>query len=52
MHLQPIFSSCDFYGSDNAEFLFKYGLCLTSGSNMKNEDLNRIVTKIKEAFEN
>jgi len=52
MHLQPIFSSCDFYGSDNAEFLFKYGLCLPSGSNMKNEDLNRIVTKIKEAFEN
>lgn len=52
MHLQPIFSSCNFYGFDNAEFLFKYGLCLPSGSNMTNEDLNRIVTKIKEAFEN
>lgn len=52
MHLQPIFSSYDFYGSDNSEFLFKYGLCLPSGSNMTNEDLNRIVTKIKEAFEN
>ena len=52
MHLQPIFSSCDFYGSDNSEFLFKFGLCLPSGSNMTNEDLNRIVTKIKEAFEN
>jgi len=52
MHLQPIFSSCNFYGFDNAEFLFKYGLCLPSGSNMTIEDLNRIVTKIKEAFEN
>ncbi len=52
MHLQPIFSSCDFYGSDNASFLFKYGLCLPSGSNMTSEDLNRIVIKIKEAFEN
>ena len=51
MHLQPIFSSCKYYGSDNAEYLFKYGLCLPSGSNMTETDLRRIITNIKRSFE-
>ena len=52
MHQQPIFKNCLSFGGKNSEYLFKYGLCLPSGSNMSDEDLNRIVTKIKEAFEN
>ena len=51
MHLQPIFSSCKYYGSNNAEHLFKYGLCLPSGSNMTETDLRRIITNIKRSFE-
>ena len=51
MHLQPIFSESKMYGGENAEYLFKYGLCLPSGSNMNDKDLIRIVTKIKQAFE-
>ncbi len=39
------------YGGDNSEYLFKYGLCLPSGSNLSDEDLSRIINKIKEAFE-
>jgi dTDP-4-amino-4,6-dideoxygalactose transaminase len=52
MHQQPIFKHCLSFGGDNSEYLFQYGLCLPSGSNMSDQDLNRIVTKIKEAFEN
>ena len=52
MHQQPIFKNCLSFGGKNSEYLFHYGLCLPSGSNMSDEDLNRIVTKIKDAFEN
>lgn len=51
MHLQPIFSSCRYYGEKNAEYLFKYGLCLPSGSNLNDSDLERIINNIKVAFE-
>ena len=52
MHMQPIFKQYPSYGGSNSEYLFKYGLCLPSGSNLSDEDLTRIVNKIKEAFEN
>ncbi|KAF2510792.1 aminotransferase class I/II-fold pyridoxal phosphate-dependent enzyme [Flavobacterium zhairuonense] len=42
MHLQPIFEKHPYYGSNIAEELFKRGLCLPSGSNLKNEDKIRI----------
>ncbi|WPO79512.1 DegT/DnrJ/EryC1/StrS family aminotransferase [Flavobacterium sp. KACC 22761] len=42
MHLQPIFEKYPYYGSNIAEELFKRGLCLPSGSNLKNEDKIRI----------
>ena len=52
MHMQPIFKDYPSYGGSNSEYLFNYGLCLPSGSNMSDEDLIRIVNKIKQAFEN
>ena len=52
MHMQPIFKEYPAYGGSNSEYLFKYGLCLPSGSNLSEEDLGRIVDKIKQAFEN
>lgn len=42
MHLQPLFENYPYYGNKVAEKLFKKGLCLPSGSNLKNEDKNRI----------
>ncbi len=51
MHMQPIFKEYPAYGGDNSEYLFKYGLCLPSGSNLSDEDLSRIINKIKQAFE-
>lgn len=42
MHLQPVFKDCPYYGETVAEDLFNTGLCLPSGSNITNDDKNRI----------
>lgn len=47
MHLQPIFSDKPFYGDGTSERLFEQGLCLPSGSNLSDEDLNSVVTIIR-----
>ena len=46
MHLQPVFKDCEFYGGNVAEDLFDRGLCLPSGSNLTDEERERITTKI------
>ncbi len=42
MHLQPVFKGLKFYGSDVSRTLFEKGLCLPSGSNMRDEDFERV----------
>lgn len=42
MHLQPIFEDCPYYGHDTAEKLFENGLCLPSGSNLGEDEKERI----------
>lgn len=50
MHLQPIFKDAPYYGSGIAEELFETGLCLPSGSNLTNDDRERIQKVIFELF--
>lgn len=50
MHLQPIFSNYPYYGTNVAETLFENGLCLPSGSNLTNEDKNRIKEVLSNFF--
>jgi dTDP-4-amino-4,6-dideoxygalactose transaminase len=50
MHLQPIFEDYPYYGRNIAEQLFENGLCLPSGSNLTDEDRNRIVQSINLLF--
>lgn len=50
MHLQPVFADAPYYGTDIAEKLFDNGLCLPSGSNLTEEERQRIASKIKEVF--
>src|SRR5690554_6748133 len=50
MHLQPVFSTSPYYGGKVSEQLFENGLCLPSGSNLTNEERERIAKKIKEVF--
>ncbi|WP_226388859.1 aminotransferase class I/II-fold pyridoxal phosphate-dependent enzyme [Penaeicola halotolerans] len=42
MHMQPIFKEAPYYGEGIAEDLFDKGLCLPSGSNLKEDDLLRV----------
>lgn len=50
MHLQPVFKDAPYFGGKVAEVLFENGLCLPSGSNLREEDLDRVVLKIREFF--
>ena len=50
MHLQPVFTSAPFYGNGTSEKLFVKGLCLPSGSNLTNDDLHRVVEKVKSCY--
>jgi dTDP-4-amino-4,6-dideoxygalactose transaminase len=47
MHLQPVFKDYPYYGNVVAEELFNNGLCLPSGSNLPQADLNKVLSKIR-----
>jgi dTDP-4-amino-4,6-dideoxygalactose transaminase len=50
MHLQPMYQGAKFYGSGVCEKLFEKGLCLPSGSNLTEEDFERIFTVLEGIF--
>lgn len=50
MHLQPVFANAPYYGDGTSERLFDQGLCLPSGSNMTDEERERVVNCIKACF--
>jgi dTDP-4-amino-4,6-dideoxygalactose transaminase len=50
MHLQPVFANAPYYGTDVSERLFENGLCLPSGSNLTEEQLERIVSCVTRAI--
>ena len=50
MHLQPVFSNCECANNGIAEDLFHKGLCLPSGSNLTDEELQRVTTQIRELY--
>ena len=47
MHLQPVFKNAAYFGSKLSDKLFSTGLCLPSGSNLTDEDRDRISTVLK-----
>ena len=48
MHLQPVFKKCPSFANGVSEDLFSKGICLPSGTNLSEDDLNRIVDCIVE----
>lgn len=50
MHLQPIFKNYPSYLNGVSERLFYSGLCLPSGSNLSDLDLNRVILQINQVF--
>jgi len=43
MHMQPVFLNCKSFVDGTSEYLFQRGLCLPSGSNLQQEDLDRVI---------
>lgn len=50
MHLQPVFEKYPYYGDNIGEGLFAKGLCLPSGSNLTNQEKERIKEVIINFF--
>jgi dTDP-4-amino-4,6-dideoxygalactose transaminase len=48
MHLQPVFEGARFYGNGTSEHLFDQGLCLPSGSNLTESEIERVVERIRK----
>lgn len=48
MHLQPVFEKAPYYGGTISEDLFKNGICLPSGSNLTEEERQRIAAVIAQ----
>jgi len=47
MHLQPIFKDCRVRGGAVSEDLFRRGLCLPSGTQLTEQDLERVVKVVR-----
>lgn len=50
MHLQPVFANAPYYGTNVSEELFDKGLCLPSGSNLLDDDRERIQKVVSHFF--
>lgn len=50
LHLQPVFKDCPYFGSNICEELFNKGICLPSGSNLSDEDRQRISNCFAKLF--
>ena len=50
MHLQTVYEGARFFGSGVCEKLFEQGLCLPSGSNLTEEEFQRIFISLENIF--
>lgn len=50
MNMQPVFKDAPYYGGAVAEDLFNKGLCLPSGSNLSNNDIDRVINSLIHAI--
>ncbi len=50
LHQQPVFENCKAYSNGVSDRLFATGLCLPSGSNISDENLNKVVFEIKKSL--
>jgi len=50
MHMQPVYEGVKFYGSGVCKKLFEQGLCLPSGSNLTEEEFDRVFIALRKTF--
>jgi dTDP-4-amino-4,6-dideoxygalactose transaminase len=46
LHMQPLFDNCEMVGGKVSEDLFERGLCLPSGSNLTEQEVDRVIEAI------
>lgn len=51
MHLQPVYAGAPYYGGTTSERLFATGLCLPSGSNLTEADLDRVADQLITVYQ-
>ncbi|PAU94019.1 pyridoxal phosphate-dependent aminotransferase [Aliifodinibius salipaludis] len=51
MHQQPLYKEYPHYGAGVSDWLFEYGLCLPSGSNLTDADRSRVVEAISKVLQ-
>jgi dTDP-4-amino-4,6-dideoxygalactose transaminase len=51
LHLQPVFANAEVFGGAVAEDLFNHGLCLPSGSNLTDDDRDRVIRGIRATWQ-
>ena len=51
MHLQPVFADCEAVAGEVAAELFAHGMCLPSGSSLRDDQRQRVVDVIKARLE-
>jgi dTDP-4-amino-4,6-dideoxygalactose transaminase len=49
MHLQPVFATSRMFGGAVSEQIFATGLCLPSGAQMTEDDIDRVVRIVRRA---
>ncbi len=52
MHMQPLYKGYQVVGGGVSEQIFKNGLCLPSGTNMNDDDFERIVAIVRKCWKN
>lgn len=50
MHLQPLYKDCKAYINGVSENIYRKGICLPSGSNLTQNQLNYIIKTVKSVF--
>lgn len=48
MHMQPVFANAPYYGANVGEVLFDRGLCLPSGSSLRDDQIERVINEIRK----
>lgn len=51
LHLQPLFQNSPYFGDGSSEKLYNRGLCLPSGSNLYEEELEKVTRVLKRLLE-
>jgi pyridoxal phosphate-dependent aminotransferase EpsN len=49
MHLRPLYSSCECYGGEVAQDLFRRGICLPSASSLTSDDQQHVIDVVRKS---